>query len=73
VFEFGSVKKFIHVVQTNSEVQPASYPMDTGDYFSGGESGKSVKLTTPFQIVSRSRNYGSIHPLPIRLYEVVLN
>jgi hypothetical protein len=32
-----------------------------------------VKLTTHLQLVSRSRNPGSIRPLPIRLQGVVLN
>jgi hypothetical protein len=38
-----------------------------------GLSGRGVKLTTHLQLVSRSRKYGSIHPLPTRLHGVVLN
>jgi hypothetical protein len=34
---------------------------------------RGVKLTTHFQLVPRSRKYGSIHPLPIRIHGVVLN
>jgi hypothetical protein len=32
-----------------------------------------VNLTTHLQLVPWSRKFGSIHPLPIRLYGVVLN
>jgi hypothetical protein len=41
--------------------------------FPRGESGRGVKLTTPFQLVPRSRKIGSIHsPHHIRLHDVVL-
>jgi hypothetical protein len=32
-----SVKNFFHVVQTDSEAHPASYPMVTGGSFPGGK------------------------------------
>jgi hypothetical protein len=32
-----------------------------------------MKLTTHLQLVPRSRKYGSIHPLPLRLHGVVFN
>jgi hypothetical protein len=41
--------------------------------FPRGHSSRSVRLTTHFQPVPRSRKYGSIHPLPICLHGVVLN
>jgi hypothetical protein len=31
---------------------------------SPGLSGRGVRMSTHFQLVSRSRKYGSIHPLP---------
>jgi hypothetical protein len=41
--------------------------MGIGGSFPGG------KLTTHLQLVLRSRNCGSVHPLPIRLHGVVLD
>jgi hypothetical protein len=41
--------------------------------FLGRYSGWGVKPTTHLQAVPRSRKYGSLHPLPIRLHGVVLN
>jgi hypothetical protein len=35
-------------------------------------SGRGVKLTSHLQLVPKSRKRGSIHPLPIRLHDVVL-
>jgi hypothetical protein len=32
-----------------------------------------VKLTTHFQIEARLTKCGSVHPLPIRLHDLVLN
>jgi hypothetical protein len=33
----GSVKNFLHVVQTGSDVHPTSYPICTGAFFAGGK------------------------------------
>jgi hypothetical protein len=33
----GSVRNFLHVVQTGPGAHPASYPMGTGGSFSGGK------------------------------------
>jgi hypothetical protein len=35
----GRFKNFLHVVQTDSEVHPISYPMSTGGSFPGGKAG----------------------------------
>jgi hypothetical protein len=42
----------------------ASYPIGTGGSFSRFKGVMAVKLTTHFQLVPRSRQRGSIHPLP---------
>jgi hypothetical protein len=42
----------------------AHYPMGSGGSFSGGYSGRDMRLTTHHQPVPRSRKCGSIHPLP---------
>jgi hypothetical protein len=51
------------IVQTGSGVHTTSNPMVLA-VLSRGESGRGVKLTTHLQLVSRSRKYGAIHPLP---------
>jgi hypothetical protein len=59
----------LHVVNTNSGVHPASYPIGTGCSFPGKKSSQDVNH---LQLVLRSRKRGSINQSPIHLHGVVL-
>jgi hypothetical protein len=45
----------LHIVQTCPGVNTASYPIDTGGFAPRKQSGWSMKLTTHFHLVPRSR------------------
>jgi hypothetical protein len=60
----GKKSSHLHIVQTGSGVNPASYTMGTGASFPLRQRGRGVKLTTRLQLVQKSRKRGSIHALP---------
>jgi hypothetical protein len=68
----GTVKSFLHVVETGSGANPACYPIVPGAV-SPGVKRPGHKFTTYLQLVPRSRKRGSILPLPIRHHGVMLN
>jgi hypothetical protein len=59
----GEEFALLHVVQTGSGVHPTSYPMGTGDYFSGVKLlGREADYLPP--VSAEVKRICSIHPLP---------
>jgi hypothetical protein len=55
-----------------SGIHTASYPVGTWCYFPVVKR-QGLKLAACLQLVSSLRIHGSVHPLPLPLYGVVLN
>jgi hypothetical protein len=57
------VKNFLHVVHTGSGAHPASSPVGTGGFFSGGKAaGREADHSPPTSAEVKKR--GSVHRLP---------
>jgi hypothetical protein len=69
---YGQEFSLLQIVQTGSEVHPTPIQWVPGALCPGVKRpGREVDHSPPTS--ARSRKCGSIHPLPIRLHDVVLN
>lgn len=66
--KYGQELSLLHVVHTGSGVVSFLSNGYRGLFSGKGVSGWDMKLTTHLQLMSRSRNHGSIHPLPLYLH-----
>jgi hypothetical protein len=69
---FGNERQQVDSIYKLGSNHPTSYPMSTGALFPGvKQPGREANHSSPSG--PRSRKRGSIHPLPIRHYGVVLS
>jgi hypothetical protein len=71
----AGVKKYfsLHSAQTSSGAHPASYRMRSAGIFMGEESGRGVKLTIHFNLMSQIRMVELYLHYPLRLQGLFLN